>query len=249
MVAGRSLTHEIRVVWKPSNQGQKGTSNMHLDMAKMQQEILPVATFSEDYTTLWYLPAVNFAPRKRGKVVSPGVVCWSMVFSTIAAEDQKFGCIPQEASWCLFGSVHWVWRTSTGWRVRLLLHGFSWKWPGIHCWTSGQWLQRHFLCDRKWSGDAQFQVIVFFICLTSFRSYTQLSGNHDFRQAITNFPFVPTLKVVTTSGRFNILEKDMDINAGLLNEGWEMHDLAAKVFNQMKLGLGQSFNEEASNFQ
>lgn len=60
---------------------------------------------------------------------------------------------------------------------------------------------------------------------------------------------MPTLKVVTTSGRFNILEKDMDINAGLLNEGWEMHDLAAKVFNQMKLGLGQSFNEEASNFQ
>lgn len=65
MVAGRSLTHEIRVVWKPSNQGQKGTSNMHLDMAKMQQEILLVATFSEDYTTLWYLPAVNFAPLKR----------------------------------------------------------------------------------------------------------------------------------------------------------------------------------------
>lgn len=51
--------------------------------------------------------------------------------------------------------------------------------------------------------------------------------------AITNFPFVPTLKVVTTSGRFNILEKDMDINAGLLNEGLDMQSLAAKVFKNM----------------
>ncbi|CAK9042350.1 Altronate dehydratase (D-altronate hydro-lyase) [Durusdinium trenchii] len=51
--------------------------------------------------------------------------------------------------------------------------------------------------------------------------------------AITNFPFVPTLKVVTTTGRFNILEKDMDINAGLLNGGIEMQDLAAQVFKDM----------------
>ena len=41
----------------------------------------------------------------------------------------------------------------------------------------------------------------------------------------------------------------MDINAGLLNEGFKMHDLAAKVFNEMKLGLGGPFREEASNFQ
>ena len=54
-------------------------------------------------------------------------------------------------------------------------------------------------------------------------------------QAITNFPFVPTLKVVTTTGRFNILEKDMDINAGLLNGGIEMQDLAAQVFKDMML--------------
>ncbi|CAE7904786.1 birA, partial [Symbiodinium microadriaticum] len=42
-------------------------------------------------------------------------------------------------------------------------------------------------------------------------------------QAITNFPFVPTLKVVTTSGRFNILQKvtptTMELAARELGEG------------------------------
>ena len=32
--------------------------------------------------------------------------------------------------------------------------------------------------------------------------------------SITNFPFVPTVKIVTTTGRFKLLEKDMDVNAG-----------------------------------
>eukprot|EP00913_Durusdinium_trenchii_P028668 g26884.t1 len=60
--------------------------------------------------------------------------------------------------------------------------------------------------------------------------------------AITNFPFVPTLKVVTTTGRFNILEKDMDINAGLLNGGIEMQDLAAQ--SQQLSDLQAEFNFE-----
>eukprot|EP00928_Gymnodinium_smaydae_P044837 TRINITY_DN29928_c0_g1_i1.p1 TRINITY_DN29928_c0_g1~~TRINITY_DN29928_c0_g1_i1.p1 ORF type:complete len:990 (-),score=155.38 TRINITY_DN29928_c0_g1_i1:257-3226(-) len=51
--------------------------------------------------------------------------------------------------------------------------------------------------------------------------------------AITNFPFVPTLKVVTTSGRFHILSKDMDVNAGLLNEGTTMDDLSAQIYKQL----------------
>eukprot|EP00439_Symbiodinium_sp_Y106_P044971 s1337_g5.t1 len=51
--------------------------------------------------------------------------------------------------------------------------------------------------------------------------------------AITNFPFVPTLKVVTTSGRFKILQKEMDVNAGLLTEGVELAELARQVFDQM----------------
>ena len=32
--------------------------------------------------------------------------------------------------------------------------------------------------------------------------------------SITNFPFVPTIKIVTTTERFKLLEKDMDFNAG-----------------------------------
>ena len=32
--------------------------------------------------------------------------------------------------------------------------------------------------------------------------------------SITNFPFVPTLKFVTTTGRFELLAKEMDVNAG-----------------------------------
>jgi len=32
--------------------------------------------------------------------------------------------------------------------------------------------------------------------------------------AITNFPFVPTIKIVTTTGRYAMLSRDMDVNAG-----------------------------------
>ena len=37
--------------------------------------------------------------------------------------------------------------------------------------------------------------------------------------AITNFPFVPTIKVVTTTKRFNLLSKDLDLNAGQFQDG------------------------------
>ena len=40
--------------------------------------------------------------------------------------------------------------------------------------------------------------------------------------SITNFPFVPTIKVVTTTGRFNLLSKDMDVNAGAYLDGTPM---------------------------
>ena len=52
--------------------------------------------------------------------------------------------------------------------------------------------------------------------------------------AITNFPFVPTLKVVTTTGRFNKLERDMDVNAGVLNEGITMEEASR---NMLELSL------------
>ena len=32
--------------------------------------------------------------------------------------------------------------------------------------------------------------------------------------SITNFPFVPTIKVMTTTGRYKLLAHEMDVNAG-----------------------------------
>jgi len=54
--------------------------------------------------------------------------------------------------------------------------------------------------------------------------------------SITNFPFVPTIKIVTTSGRFDLLSDDMDVNAGryldgspLPEVGQDLLDLATSV--------------------
>jgi altronate dehydratase len=44
--------------------------------------------------------------------------------------------------------------------------------------------------------------------------------------SITNFPFVPTIKVLTTTGRYSILSNDIDINAGLYLDG---HKVGAVV--------------------
>lgn len=44
--------------------------------------------------------------------------------------------------------------------------------------------------------------------------------------SITNFPFVPTIKFVTTTGRFNLLAQDMDFNAGAYLDGVSMETLA-----------------------
>ena len=48
--------------------------------------------------------------------------------------------------------------------------------------------------------------------------------------SITNFPFVPTLKFVTTTGRFELLANEMDVNAGRYNDGMEMDALGAETF-------------------
>jgi altronate dehydratase len=37
--------------------------------------------------------------------------------------------------------------------------------------------------------------------------------------AITNFPFVPTIKILTTTGRYELLAHDMDVNAGAYQDG------------------------------
>ena len=48
--------------------------------------------------------------------------------------------------------------------------------------------------------------------------------------SITNFPFVPTLKFVTTTGRFEMLADEMDVNAGRYNDGMPMDALGAETF-------------------
>ena len=48
--------------------------------------------------------------------------------------------------------------------------------------------------------------------------------------SITNFPFVPTLKFVTTTGRFELLANEMDVNAGRYNDGMDMDALGTETF-------------------
>jgi altronate dehydratase len=48
--------------------------------------------------------------------------------------------------------------------------------------------------------------------------------------SITNFPFVPTLKFVTTTGRFEMLSNEMDVNAGRYNDGESMESLSQETF-------------------
>ncbi|MGA1196339.1 MAG: UxaA family hydrolase, partial [Candidatus Latescibacterota bacterium] len=48
--------------------------------------------------------------------------------------------------------------------------------------------------------------------------------------SITNFPFVPTIKIVTTTERYTLLSKDMDVNAGAYLDGTSMDDLGQSMF-------------------
>jgi altronate dehydratase len=49
--------------------------------------------------------------------------------------------------------------------------------------------------------------------------------------SITNFPFAPTIKIVTTSERYHLLSKDMDVNAGAYLDGTTMDDLGSSMFD------------------
>ena len=49
--------------------------------------------------------------------------------------------------------------------------------------------------------------------------------------SITNFPFVPTIKIVTTTGRYEMLEKDMDVNAGAYLDGTPMEALGESMLD------------------
>jgi len=49
--------------------------------------------------------------------------------------------------------------------------------------------------------------------------------------SITNFPFVPTIKCITTTGRWNLLSSEMDINAGRYQDGMPMEELGRETFD------------------
>ena len=48
--------------------------------------------------------------------------------------------------------------------------------------------------------------------------------------SITNFPFVPTLKITTTTRRHELLSREMDVNAGRYLDGLPMEELTAETF-------------------
>ncbi|HXF63785.1 MAG TPA: UxaA family hydrolase [Caldilineaceae bacterium] len=47
--------------------------------------------------------------------------------------------------------------------------------------------------------------------------------------SITNFPFVPTIKIVTTTRRYRLLQREMDVNAGAYLDGTPMDELGAQM--------------------
>ena len=51
--------------------------------------------------------------------------------------------------------------------------------------------------------------------------------------SITNFPFVPTIKIITTTSRYELLSKEMDLNAGKFLDGNHMDELGRSAFEHM----------------
>lgn len=69
--------------------------------------------------------------------------------------------------------------------------------------------------------------------------------------SITNFPFVPTVKVVTTTARYELLHRDMDINAGQYLDGVDMDTLGQALYRRtLQVAGGQrSLGEQAGHAQ
>lgn len=69
--------------------------------------------------------------------------------------------------------------------------------------------------------------------------------------SITNFPFVPTLKIITTTGRYELLSGEMDVNAGAYLDGTPMDDVGAAFYEQtLSVASGElSKGERASHSQ
>ena len=69
--------------------------------------------------------------------------------------------------------------------------------------------------------------------------------------SITNFPFVPTIKFVTTTSRYELLSKDMDVNAGAYLDGTPMDELGRETFERtLKAASGErTVGERAGHSQ
>jgi altronate dehydratase len=63
--------------------------------------------------------------------------------------------------------------------------------------------------------------------------------------SITNFPFVPTIKVMTTTARYRLLAQEMDINAGQYLDGTPLDELADGALDlAIAIASGQSSQGE-----
>lgn len=69
--------------------------------------------------------------------------------------------------------------------------------------------------------------------------------------SITNFPFVPTIKLMTTTRRFQMLSREMDFNAGRYLDGEAMEDLGREAFDlTLRVASGEaSAGEKAGHAQ
>ncbi len=69
--------------------------------------------------------------------------------------------------------------------------------------------------------------------------------------SITNFPFVPTLKLVTTTPRFEMLAGEMDVNAGAYQDGRSMAELTDEMLDlTVRVASGEpSKGEQAGHSQ
>lgn len=69
--------------------------------------------------------------------------------------------------------------------------------------------------------------------------------------SITNFPFVPTIKMVTTTGRYNLLANEMDVNAGAYLDGTALEDLTQQTLDlTVRIASGElSKGERAQHSQ
>ena len=69
--------------------------------------------------------------------------------------------------------------------------------------------------------------------------------------SITNFPFVPTVKIVTTTRRYELLSRDMDVNAGRYLDGTPMDELGAETLELTRLAASgeRTVGEKAGHAQ